>query len=195
MISFSKHRKNEGELVNLYQLWKHSKSCFCLFSFASFTSFLFISSVPECFAQPRMIAEEFQSRSLIGFPHLKGTLKSLLGHEGGYSRPEKGQSIGINLETITSVDSLRFGDEENSYIPLPSRLSVESILYYPNGKFRSLKLSSRGARGNRISIDVVPKPGRGKNRVDVWVLIENEVVQGVALIECVVIGNFPSKEI
>lgn len=130
---------------------------------------------------------------LSGFPTLKGTLSHLLGHEMGFIRPEPGEPFRLDLANLTEVTTLEFDPERESYIPLPGPLTVETVRYYPNGAFENMRLVSDMKEGSRVVIDIVPKPGQGPNRVLVWVVIETDVVQGVALIECEAEGAFPKR--
>lgn len=148
---------------------------------------LCLGSVPQTNADDMLPAHDLR-----GFPKLTGKLVKLLGHEGGFVRPKPGEPFHLDLANLSKVGQLRFDRERTSYIPLPGRLSVEAVHYFPNGKFESMRLTARNEH-SRVTIDIVPTRGESRNRVMVWFVVENKVVQGVALIECEAEGEFPNR--
>ena len=131
---------------------------------------------------------------LSGFPKLTGKLVQLLGQEQGFVKPKPGEPFRLNLAELAAVKQLDFDLKRKSYIPLRGPLTVESVRYFSNGAFQNMRLVSRGKGRGRVIMDIEPRPGGGKpNYVQVWVVIEDEVVQGVALIDCEADGKFPSR--
>jgi len=126
------------------------------------------------------------------FPKLTGKLVQLLGHEGGFVRPKPGAPFRLDSAKLSELSRLKFDRERNSYIPLPGRVSVEAVHNFPNGGFKNMRLTARNDH-SRVTIDIVPIRGEGHNRVVVWIVVENKVVQGVALIECEADKDFPNR--
>jgi hypothetical protein len=130
---------------------------------------------------------------LSGFPKLTGKLVQLLGHEQGFVRPKPGEPFRLNLADLAHVKQLEFDPKRKSYIPLLGPLAVESVRYYTNGAFANMRLVSGGKGRGRVTVDIEPLAGIGPNQVRVWVVVEYEVVKGVALIEGEAEGKFPSR--
>ena len=138
--------------------------------------------------------DDNEDDDLSGFPELTGTLKQLLGHEQGYVRPRPGEPFRLNLAELADVERLEFDPETESYVPLPGPLAVETVRYFQNGDFANMRLLARAKGPDRVTIDIVPMPGVGKpNYVQVWVIVETEVVRAVSLIDCEAGGTFPSR--
>lgn len=161
----------------------------------AYLSLLCISSVFLCLPTARCTRgdDKAPAPDLTGFPRLTGKLEQLLGHERGFIRPRPGEPFQLDLANLAKVEQLHFDPKRKSYIPLPGPLAVESIRYYSNGAFMNMRLVSPDKLGSRVLMDIVPQPGRGPNRVLVWVVIETNVMSGVALIECEADGEFPSR--
>jgi len=168
----------------------------------------FATIVAICFAtyQPSLADEKPMDdvtlkahRELAKFPKLSGTLKQLLGHEGGYVRPKPGEPFQLDLKEVAKLDVSRrldFDLKEKSYIPLPGPISVQEIHRYSNGAFSAMRLVSKESarRGVSVTIDIIPAPGAGKgpNFVTVWIVCEShDLMRGVALLECYADGDFP----
>ena len=126
------------------------------------------------------------------FPRLQGKVVRLLGHVGSFVPPKETESFQLELKNVTRLTSLSFDAALKSYIPLPGPVIVDSINYYSNGAFQSMRLVSKKGR-NSVTFDVVPKGGPGPKRVLVWVIVQSEVVDGVALIDGEFDGTFPDR--
>jgi hypothetical protein len=126
------------------------------------------------------------------FPKLQGKVKHVVGQVGSFVPPEAGESLQLELKDVTKLTSLTFDPAKKSYIPLPGPVVVESMHYYSNGAFQSMRLVSKKGH-NSVTIDVSPRPGLGPKRVFVWVIVQSEVVEGVALIDCEYVGAFPDR--
>lgn len=142
--------------------------------------------------KPSASTNSDSSLDLSSFPKLQGKVTQLLGHEGGYVPPKAGEPFQLDLKEVTRLTSLTFDPVEKSYFPLPGPVVVESVHYYSNGGFESMRLVAREG-GESVTIDVVPKPGLGPKRVLVWVVRQSDVVEGVALIDCEFEGAFPDR--
>jgi hypothetical protein len=125
------------------------------------------------------------------FPRLQGKVEQVLGHVLSFVPPKAGESFQLELRDVLDLQKLSF-NAGKSYIPLPAPVVVQSIHHYSNGAFQSMRLVSKKAR-NSVTIDVEPKPGLGPKRVLVWVIVQSDVVQGVALIDCEYEGAFPDR--
>ncbi len=132
------------------------------------------------------------SHDLSSFPKLQGKVTQVLGHEGGYAPPQAGEPFQLDLKDVTKLTKLTFDPLKKSYFPLPGPVVVESIHYYSNGGFESMRLIAK-KESESVTIDVVPKPGLRPKRVLVWVIRQSEVIQGVALMECEFEGAFPDR--
>ena len=128
------------------------------------------------------------------FPKLQGTVKHVMGNVGSFVPPEAGESWQLELKDVTRLTSLTFDPAKKGYIPLPGPVVVESMHYYSNGAFQSMRLVSKQGRDS-VTIDVSPRPGLGPKRVLVWVIVQSEVVEGVVLIDCEYEGAFPDRHI
>jgi len=126
------------------------------------------------------------------FPKLQGNVKQIMGNVGSFVPPEAGESLQLELKDVARLTSLTFDLTKKGYIPLPGPVVVESMHYYSNGAFQSMRLVSKQGR-NSVTIDVSPKPGLGPKRVLVWVTVQSEVVEGVVLIDCEHEGAFPDR--
>lgn len=143
-------------------------------------------------------AEAKPEVDLSEFPTLKGTLTNMLGHEGGFLRPQPGQPFELNLAQLDEVKKLSFGSgEDQSYIPLPGPLRVETIRRYGNGSFDAMRLISETPKPGypqRVTLDIrgVAGAGQGPNYCHIWVIIESRgITKGVAVLEGTASGPFP----
>ena len=126
------------------------------------------------------------------FPLLQGKVDQVLGSFNGYIPPKAGEPFQLELKDALKLKSLTFDPAKKSVIGLPGPVVVESIQYYSNGVFQDMRLVSKEGK-EWVTIDVVPKPGSGPTRVLVWVVVQREVVEGVALIDCEYEGAFPDR--
>lgn len=137
------------------------------------------------------------------FPKIHGKVVQSLGSLNSYLPPVVGAEIEWDLKTIQQWDKLTFKPLADAavneyYIPLAidirpddgaSRvvpLSVETLKTYSNGAFDKMRLVSRTPRADaiRVKVDVTSLPGRGDpNFVQIWVMVESDVLHGVVLIE------------
>jgi len=135
------------------------------------------------------------------FPVLQGRLKELLGHEGGYIRPKPGEPCTLDLRKLLRIGSqqkLDFDPQSKSYIPLPGPTTIESVHYYGNGSFESLRLISQNDRvpSSRTVIDIHPlaSVGKGPDHVAVWIVMEYDgQTRGVVLIDAKASGELPRR--
>ncbi len=142
-----------------------------------------------------------------------------MGRFNGYSDPRVGAEFHLDLSQESRLKKLTFkplpGDldlSEQFYIPLTSSnkiasdgtsvgnpLVVESLTTYSDDKksFQRMRLisQSNGPNPRSVKVDVVPKGrrGEGPNFVQIWITVESDVVEGVALIEGHVDGPFPGQ--
>ena len=142
--------------------------------------------------KPTSSTKTDSSPDLSIFPKLQGKVTQVLGHEGGYVPPKAGEPFQLDLKDVTKLTQLTFDPLAKSYLPLPGPVVVESIHYYSNGGFESMRLVAKKG-SEAVTIDVVPKPGLGPKRVLVWVVRQSVVVQGVALMDCEFEGAFPDR--
>jgi hypothetical protein len=126
------------------------------------------------------------------FPRLQGKVEQVLGNVGSFVPPKAGESFQLELKGVNKLTSLTFDPAMKSNIPLPGPVVVDAMHYYSNGAFQSMRLVSKEGR-NWVTMDVEPKPGLGPKRVLVWVVVQSEVVQGVALMDCEYEGAFPDR--
>jgi hypothetical protein len=137
------------------------------------------------------------------FPKIHGKVVQSLGSLNSYLPPAVGAEIEWDLKTIQQWDKLTFkplaDDAVNEYyIPLAidirpddasSRvvpLTVETLKTYGNGAFDNMRLMSRSSREDspHVKVDVTSLPGRGDpNFVQIWVMVESDVLHGIVLIE------------
>jgi hypothetical protein len=152
-----------------------------------------LAAVAACADEkPSAPAKADPARDLSKFPRLQGKVEQVLGNVGSFLPPKGGESFQLELKDVTKLTSLPFDAARKSYIPLPGPVIVGSMNYYSNGAFQSMHLVWRKGR-NLVTIDVAPKPGLGAKRVLVWVIVQSEVVEGVALIDCEYEGAFPDR--
>ncbi len=143
-------------------------------------------------------AEPAEGKSIVadlaGFPRLQGQVKAVLGSVDSFVPPVAGDSFRLELKDLPKLTKLTFGQDNKHYVPLPAPVTVDSTRYYTNGSFQNMRLVARqGGRTHSVTIDVVPAPGTGPNRVRVWVTVQSNVVAGVILIECEGEGTFPDR--
>ena len=152
-----------------------------------------LAAVAACADEkPSSPAKADPAPDLSRFPRLQGKVEQVLGNVGSFVPPKAGQSLHLELKDVTKLTSLAFDAARKSYIPLPGPVLVASTDYYSNGTFQSMRLISKKGR-NSVTVDVVPKPGLGPKRVLLWVIVQSEVVDGVALIDCEYEGAFPDR--
>jgi hypothetical protein len=145
--------------------------------------------LPTAVAAP---AKAERAPDLSSFPGLKGKVTQVLGQLGSFVPPRAGEPFQVELRKVTKLTSLTFDADRRSNIPLPGPVVVKSMRYYSNGAFDNLRLVAKKA-GKSVTIDIVPKPGLGPKRVLVWVTVQSDVVEGVALIDCEADGAFPPR--
>lgn len=126
------------------------------------------------------------------FPQLKGKVVHVLGHLGSYVPPKGGETLDLNFKDIRTITQLPFDAARKSYIPVIGKLTVQAH-YYSNDAFASMRLLWTTGR-NKVTVDVAPASGTGNpQRVFVWVIVESDVTNGVALIDCEYDGEFPRR--
>lgn len=130
-------------------------------------------------------------------PKINGKVVQVLGNLNSYVPPRVGAEVHWDLKSLSKLTLLPFDPgpedaERNYYIPLgtgrdgTSPLVVESIKTYGNGAFQNMRLVSRSQipGSPSVKVDVIPLPGRGDpNFVQIWVVVEADVLCGVVLIE------------
>jgi hypothetical protein len=143
------------------------------------------------------------------FPTLRGKVTAVVGGSfNSYTPPVVGQEFVLPLKDLPKQTGLTFtppkdpgakGAARNGLVMLYGPPTVETVNYYTNGEFASMRLVSRSdpkrGRGS-VVIDISPAPGagRGPNGVRVWVVAQREdVVTGVVLVEGVFDGTFPDR--
>jgi hypothetical protein len=140
-------------------------------------------------------------------PKIDGKVVQVLGSLNSFVPPRVGAEVHWDLKSLSQLTMLSFDPgpedaERKYYIPLgtgrdgTSPLVVESIKTYGNGAFQNMRLVSRSQipGSPSVKVDVIPLPGRGDpNFVQIWVLVEAEVLHGVLLIEGKADGPFPAE--
>ncbi len=85
------------------------------------------------------------------------------------------------------------GEGSNPVIPL----AVESIKTYTNRAFQNMRLVSQ-SQGNApsVKVDIVPERGvgRGANFVQIWILVEADVIYGVFSSKAKRTDRFPTQQ-
>jgi hypothetical protein len=149
------------------------------------------ATIAKADEKPSEPAKADREPDLSKFPRLQGKIGQVVGHVGSFVPPGAGESFQLELKDVLKLQQLSF-NAGKSHIPLPAPVVVESIHYYSNGAFRSMRLVSKEGSSS-VTIDVVPKPGLGPKRVLVWVIVQSEVVQRVALMDCEYEGAFSDR--
>jgi len=127
------------------------------------------------------------------FPKLRGKVKTILGHLNTYIPPKEGEPFELSLKDLPKLTSLRFDPAEKSYTALYAPAAVESVRYYTNGAFASMRLVStydpKIWRGS-VTIDIIA----GGGKFQMWVVYQGDVMRGVVLIEGEYDGTFPDRQ-
>ncbi len=155
-------------------------------------------------------AEEMEAKfDLTGFPKIEGRVTAVHGSMNSFLPPVAGERITIDLSAPEKLDRIPFtppseiaGEDGMHYISLAAGaegvepLRATSIRRFSNGGFNHMRLLSRAARGGpRVMLDIVPLPGSGDpSVVQVWIVLESDVTQGVVVIEGKALGEFPKAE-
>lgn len=106
-------------------------------------------------------------------------LKSMLGHELGYGRPQVGSRLKLNLKDLSQHRSLQFGSKFE-YVPLVSALEITDV-ESNGGKWSSFRARS-GNASHQVTFDVT-RVG-AENQVRAWILVESQGrIQGVLYLE------------
>lgn len=148
-------------------------------------------------------------------PKVRGKVVQSLGHLNSYLPPMVGAEFELDFTTLAELDKLTFKPVRadaatDFYIPLAIDivsnekgsvsqvvpLSVETLKTFGNGAFDSMRLVSRSANGTSptVKVDVTNLPGRGDpNFVQIWVMVEDDVINGVVLIEGKVVAPAPNS--
>lgn len=127
------------------------------------------------------------------FPTLRGKVTAMLGHHNTYIPPKEGEPFKLALKDLPKLTSLEFDPAEKSYTALQGPAEVESVRYYTNGAFASMRLVSKSDpkvwRG-AVTIDIIA----GGGKFQMWVIDQRDVTSGIILIEGEYDGTFPDRQ-
>ncbi len=146
-------------------------------------------------------AQAAPAPDLSRFPKLEGKVKHVLGvNLDSFIPPEVGDPFQLDLKEVLKATQLSFDPAKMSYIPLPGPVAVDSIHYYTNGAFQSMRLVAKQdpkLSSRKVTIDIQPAPGtdREPSTVLVWVIVEWDIVHGVAVLEGKYEGAFPNRPV
>jgi hypothetical protein len=133
---------------------------------------------------------------LASFPVITGKVTHALGNFNSFIPPQADDTLRFSLARDADSTKIDFERDDprlrTAYVPLPGKLTVESVRYYGNGALMNVRLAARDSKPS-VVVDIVPTPGAGKGPryAVVWIMVESNVLHGVARIEGEFEGAFP----
>lgn len=133
---------------------------------------------------------------LASLPVITGKVTHALGNFNSFIPPQAGDTLKLSLARDAASTKIDFDEDlprmRTGYVPLPGKLTVESVRYYGNGALMNVRLAARDSKPSVI-VDIVPTAGAGKgpHHAVVWIMVESNVLHGVARIEGEYEGAFP----
>ena len=118
------------------------------------------------------------------YPSMNCKVKYADGNFLGYIPPRNGESFHLDFSQILNARRLDFNQKTKSYIALFEPLRIETVTPVSKTEFSNMRLTSRGDKGQKISLDIQRHELTKPVRTRVWITQEDKIVQSAVLMEC-----------